>query len=864
MSYHYNEGFETDDDEYHHLDTLEIDRRPSQKFSVLSENPYGSDENYSNVRQRRMDYPEVISMASVQPASARIQHAPEHTALYREPYNGGFSNLGFENENERDFVDKPSFISHSQDRYSDSFSAGGDGNSKGSIRSLSQKQMYHSTLPFNLISTEHDIVMERVNKEEKYALIKKLTAMSNRERNKAIKKLPLVLREKQEIRNTVQLMVKKESKTWATQTGCCADCLKNTTVSFRRFKETLSEIKQALQLWQKTLKVIGGKFGTSILSYFIFLRWLLAFNIFSFIINFSFITIPQFVDLRPNNLSFTGLELLTGSGYFQETVLYYGFYTNSTIRKDDNFAPYNMQLAYIFIIGLYLVICFLILLYSIAKSFRDNFINPVMYSGSATKLLCSWDFNITHEKAVKLAQQHMSTHIKEDLSEKQEKLVLTSCQQTVHFLIHLTVWIVTTGMAVGCCAAVYYLSESRKELLVNATSDIESQRESLLQPAVISLINLIMPFVFSLFELIEKFNSPKHQIYTIIFRNVILKLSIIGVLCQYWFQTIASGTKCWESFIGQDIYRLVVFDFIFCLLGSFVGEFLRRIIGTRCCKTLGKPEFDIARNVLDLIYAQTLAWIGIYFSPLLPLIQIIKLFILFYVKKESLRMNCLPPRKAWRASQMTTVFIFLLFFPSFIGVLVVIGVTVWRRTPSEECGPFQGLNVPFDAISNWIATITGEANLSWVVWIYDNLIKSELFFFLLTLLALIITYLYWQIIQGRKIMIKLLQEQIVNGGKDKMFLLQKLRKLQEMDGFNMSHSSVKQYKASDKMQENAQYSRDTDHHQGAQSGALALAMQARQQASAEEHEQHLEMNSHSALALALKARHQAEVELDDY
>ncbi|XP_030067081.1 transmembrane channel-like protein 5 isoform X3 [Microcaecilia unicolor] len=113
-------------------------------------------------------------------------------------------------------------------------------------------------------------------------------------------------------------------------------------------------------------------------------------------------------------------------------------------------------------------------------------------------------------------------------------------------------------------------------------------------------------------------------------------------------------------------------------------------------------------------------------------------------------------------------------------------------------------------------------------------------------------------------MIKLLQEQIVNGGKDKMFLLQKLRKLQEMDGFNMSHSSVKQYKASDKMQENAQYSRDTDHHQGAQSGALALAMQARQQASAEEHEQHLEMNSHSALALALKARHQAEVELDDY
>ena len=28
--------------------------------------------------------------------------------------------------------------------------------------------------------------------------------------------------------------------------------------------------------------------------------------------------------------------------------------------------------------------------------------------------------------------------------------------------------------------------------------------------------------------------------------------------------------------VGQDIYRLVLVDFIFCLLGSFFGEFLRR------------------------------------------------------------------------------------------------------------------------------------------------------------------------------------------------------------------------------------------------------------------------------------------------
>lgn len=50
-------------------------------------------------------------------------------------------------------------------------------------------------------------------------------------------------------------------------------------------------------------------------------------------------------------------------GYFDKTVLYYGFYTNDTIRKDPHLAPYNMQLAYIFTIGLYMAVCFLILLF---------------------------------------------------------------------------------------------------------------------------------------------------------------------------------------------------------------------------------------------------------------------------------------------------------------------------------------------------------------------------------------------------------------------------------------------------------------------------------------------------------------------
>ncbi|KAH0631898.1 hypothetical protein JD844_019797 [Phrynosoma platyrhinos] len=388
--------------------------------------------------------------------------------------------------------------------------------------------------------------------------------------------------------------------------------------SFRQFKNSLCDYFQLFKLWQKILKDIGGKFGTSVRSYFAFLTWLLMFNIFSFLVNFSFITVPQLIAAKPNNLSFTGLEFFTGAGYFKDTVLYYGFYTNSTVVKNETLSPYYMQLAYIFTMGIYFIVCFLSLLYS-----------PQMYSGNAAKLLCIWDFSITNAKAVKLKQKNISTQIKFLLDEKK--------------------------------------------------TDLESEAATLVLPIIASLINHIVPFLYSFFGFVEKFTHPRHQIYTTIIRNIILKVSIIGILCNYWLNKVAlSNAECWETLVGQDIYRLLVADFICCLLGSFFGEFLQRIIGTKCCKKLGVPEFDIARNVLDLIYAQTLTWIGIFFSPLLPAIQMISFFIIFCVKKVSLMMNCQPPRKAWRASQMNTIFVFLLFFPSFAGVLAVIAITVWR------------------------------------------------------------------------------------------------------------------------------------------------------------------------------------------
>uniref|UniRef100_A0A672RZG1 Transmembrane channel-like protein n=1 Tax=Sinocyclocheilus grahami TaxID=75366 RepID=A0A672RZG1_SINGR len=492
--------------------------------------------------------------------------------------------------------------------------------------------------------------------------------------------------------------------------------------SFRRFRASLASARQHLIIWQGTLKEIGCRFGTSVLSYFLFLTWLLKFNLFSLIINFCFITIPQIVH-APNISSITGfrgLELLTGVGYFNQTVLFYGGYNGEVIVSKP---AYNMQLAYFFTVAAYLVLCGVSLIYSMSRSFQKNFVletGPV--SGGAWRLLCSWDFSVVNES----------------LSERlQEKNKMSLSDRIKHLSLHLLAWLLFLGLALGSGAGIYFLGTD-PELVSSFTAS------TLLLPVVVSLINLIVPLLYSLISKIESYSNPRAKIYISIVR------------CDHCFVTV---TRIITDYTWHRINR---FTFISLFQNCY------SVIGTMCIQSLGVPEFDIARNVLDLIYAQTLDWNLLL--PLLPVMQVLKLFIIFYMKKISLSMNCQPPKHTGRAAQIQTVFIALLFFPSFVGALSMVAFTVLK--PSDQCGPFQGLDTPFHIVFSWTDSLPEN---HWVGWIFENILRSELFYYLISLIVLVITYFLWQITQGRKQLIKTLREGIVNEGNDKAFLLNKLQ-----------------------------------------------------------------------------------------
>ncbi|XP_032900207.1 transmembrane channel-like protein 6 isoform X2 [Amblyraja radiata] len=479
-------------------------------------------------------------------------------------------------------------------------------------------------------------------------------------------------------------------------------------------------------------------------------------------------------------------------GYFTDTILYYGYYTNNTwtIWKNPGYnnshinIPYNMPIAYLYTIGTSFFITCIILVHCLSKAFGESYRVGSGYRGLAVKMFSFWDFKVTQKQSIELNHEDISTQLKVSLAELDFRAAHVSFfQWFANLSVHFMGWLLSLGSAAGCAAGVYFYSEKMleeySEKIQQGMSEKQAAFSLLILPVLVSAINFVMPYIYNLIGLLETYDFPQQRIYVSIARNLFLKMSIIAMLCFHWIKGNTSTIKeisCWETFVGQELYRLVVVDFIFIILETIFGEYIWRVVCIKLLKRKRKPEFDIARNVLDLIYGQTLTWVGLLFVPLMPAIQIIKFIVVFYIKKLSLMRNCQPPCKIWQASHMMTIFISLLCFPSFLGATLAHLYTVWKVKPSSTCGPYRTLNTIYKSTDIWLQLLKNEkSNFVWFPRMHKFLVENPFLVIVASGILLIVIYFHWQVLDGQRKIIKLLNAQIMNEGDDKKFLIGKLK-----------------------------------------------------------------------------------------
>ncbi|XP_075025347.1 transmembrane channel-like protein 6 isoform X2 [Calonectris borealis] len=564
----------------------------------------------------------------------------------------------------------------------------------------------------------------------------------------------------------------------------------------------LLSLLPAVQPWRYALKQIGGRFGSSVLSYFLFVKTLLMFNIFLFLILLVFVVALQaaYPPASASPRPFTGLELLTGAGYFTHSLLYYGYYSNITLNDPCASSPngstcplaapplpYNMPLAYVFSVGVSFLITCILLVYSMSRSFGESYRVGSSAGDLAIKIFCAWDFKVIQRRSVKLQCENIRTQLKELLAEQRSRSrSLSLCQRLGHTTVLLLAWALSLSTVLGCVLAVHYFSEHmhvvQQDHRARGSSEWQQEAILLVLPLLVSLLNTLMPHLYNLLAMWEKQDSPVAEVYVAICRNLILKMVVLGLLCYQWLSrgVVCSTEECWETCVGQELYRFVVMDFIFTLLDTLFGELVWRLILEKRLKRKQRPEFDIARNVLELIYGQTLTWLGVLFAPLLPAVQMLKLLLLFYIKKTSLMQNCQSPSKPWQASHMSTVFITLLCFPSFLGAAIFLSYTIWSVRPSETCGPFQGLESIYKSGKTWVQVLEkSNPNITWFAWVHQHLVENTFLLFFVSGVLLAVIYFNIQVVRGQRRIIRLLKEQIANEGEDKIFLIQKLHSVYE-------------------------------------------------------------------------------------
>ncbi|GAB0099050.1 Transmembrane channel-like protein [Sergentomyia squamirostris] len=617
-----------------------------------------------------------------------------------------------------------------------------------------------------------------------------------------------------------------------------------------------TECLAKIELWKGSLKRIEGHFGTGVVAYFLFLRWLMFLNLGLFAIVLAFVVLPQVVLTTdgdgPCNRSemnsteccaeeyfnatsgFSIVDIIQGTGFMEKTLMFYGMYSNRIYgyHADVNASLivlpktlyYDLPLAFVCTT----LACFLISLIAIVRAASKEFKDRLVEGEGQFYQYCNlvfggWDFCIHNEKSAEIKHKALFNEIKGLLMAK--KMEFERFNRTSDIMAKLIVTrlfincIVLIILAASAVIIYYLLNVSLAYLDPNYTPDTvlpplpgahlvtpapgdeveyvdeESEVRTLSDQLIvlfyeflpymaIVFLNFLVPILFNYLVQFEQY-SPVFVIKMALLRTILLRLSSLAVLLSRFYLLVSPqvedaevcynagrGTpQCWETFVGQQLYKLFIIDFVTHIFVTFLINFPRALIAehvnTKLARFVGEQEFELSKHVLDIVYSQTLCWLGSFYAPFLPGIAFILNFLMFYIKKFACLVNSKPSEIHYRASRSKSLFMFILLLSFAIAVIPVV-YAVAELLPSRSCGPFRGLT------SVWQAAILAFLKM-------PTFIQNVIFFFGTAAFAipaaivlLLLLYYYYAVSAANKHMVVVLKNQLVLEGRDKQFLLNRL------------------------------------------------------------------------------------------
>ncbi|XP_077200908.1 transmembrane channel-like protein 1 [Paroedura picta] len=520
-----------------------------------------------------------------------------------------------------------------------------------------------------------------------------------------------------------------------------------------KFQRDFENFKTACIPWEMKIKEIESHFGSSVASYFIFLRWMYGINMVLFGLTFGLIMVPEALMGKPygslprktvpraeeaNAMNFA--TLYDFSGFAQYSVLFYGYYDN---QRTIGWLKFRLPLSY-FLVGVGCIgYSFMVVIRTMAKNANDDGGGDDTSFNFSWKMFTSWDYLIGNPETADNKFASITTSFKEAIVEEQE----SRKEENVHlvrFLRVLANFFALCTLA-GSGYLIYFVVRRSQQFALEGLENYGWWERNEVN-MVMSLLGMFCPTVFDIISALENYH-PRialrwqlgrifalflGNLYTFIIAlmdEINLKLEEEKIVRQnmtIWLTNLYNGTipenvtdppphvhladvprgPCWETMVGQEFVRLTVSDTVTTYVTILIGDFLKavfvRFFNYCWCWDLeyGFPsysEFDISGNVLGLIFNQGMIWMGAFYAPCLPAINVIRLHTSMYLQCWAVMCCNVPHERVFKASRSNNFYMAMLLFILFLSTLPVV-YTVVSIPPSFDCGPFSGKTRMFEVI----------------------------------------------------------------------------------------------------------------------------------------------------------------------
>ncbi|XP_069481914.1 transmembrane channel-like protein 2-A [Ambystoma mexicanum] len=524
------------------------------------------------------------------------------------------------------------------------------------------------------------------------------------------------------------------------------------TKKWIKFKRDFDNFKTACIPWEMKIKEVESHFGSSVASYFIFLRWLYGVNMVLLGLMFGLVVIPELLmgqpygsmprKTVPRNEQDKAMDfsvLTDYGGYIKYSALFYGYYNN---QRTIGWLQYRLPLAY-FLVGVGVFgYSLIVVIRTMARNANENTgdADDGQY-GFSWKMFTSWDYLIGNPETADNKFASITTSFKESIVDEQEN----TKDENIHLRRFLRV--LANVFILVCLGGSGYLiyfvvKRSQKFKQMDNAGWYESNEVEI----VMSLLSMFCPPLFETIAIMEHYHprvALKWQLgrifalflgnlYTFLLAlidDVNLKLAeeehvknkTLELFASYYNLTSLNGSSltpppispadvprgpCWETTVGIEFVKLTVSDIQVTYGTILVGDFLRavgvRFLNYCWCWDLeaGFPsyaEFDISGNVLGLIFNQGMIWMGAFYAPGLIGLNIIRLITSMYFQVWAVMSSNVPHERVFKASKSNNFYMGLLLLVLFMSLLPV-AYTIMSLPPSFDCGPFSGKNKMYDII----------------------------------------------------------------------------------------------------------------------------------------------------------------------